>query len=158
MQAVAHSSGCSMSAEKLSKQTRSHRQSLPASAPGIATSEACSSLLHMCSSLHINQCRFCMCSPHTHWEKAFGKHSSIIEKVLKYSYEKTFLFLISLQHYLYSSLARQKPSTGITPLQEKDQDAWAWNAAQAGACCPPKCCFPSTPAHFPFDTVGRLFS
>lgn len=48
----------------------------------------------MRSPLHINHCRFCMCSPCAPWEKAFGKYSSIIEKVLKCNYENSYLFCL----------------------------------------------------------------
>lgn len=123
MLTAAHSPGCSISAKKPSKQTRSHRQALSASVPETGTVyPACTSLLHMRSPLHINHCRFCMCSPRAPWENAFGKYSSIIEKVLKCGYENSCLFLFALQCYLYSSSTRQKASTGIAPLQEKDQE------------------------------------
>lgn len=103
------------------------------------------SLLHVHSLLHINHCWFCMCSPGTCWEKASGKHSFILLKGSEIQLWKQLLFLFSLQHHLYSFLTWQKASIGITQFQEKNKEEWDWNPAQAGVCCPPKCCFPSFP-------------
>ena len=68
---------------------------------------ACTSPLHKHSPLHINHCRFCMCSPRAHWGKAFGKSSSIIKKVLKYSYENNCLFCFPCS-FIYTHLQQSK--------------------------------------------------
>lgn len=91
------------------------------------------------------------CAHQTHVGKKPLRNNSIIKKVLKYSYENIclffFFFLAALFIFIFNKAKSFCRNHSITGKGQR----------RAGACCPPKCCFPSFSAPFSFDLAARQF-
>lgn len=140
-----------------SKPEATGRLCLPLSQKPVPYITPRTSLLHTRSPLHSNHRRFCTCSPHTRWEKAFGKHSSIIEKVLKYSYENSCLFCFPCSFiYIHFQQGKKFLEESLHYRKRTKTSELEMQPEQVHVALPNS--FPSSPAPFSFDVAVRPFS